>query len=95
MKGARSRNWRNAFRNQVISKEGSNWIRPSTSSANIVNGQRMRKAATLPALWPRFSSDCESLASSAAISRVTRAVRRAGSSESRSVQMARSRVCTS
>ena len=65
-----------------------------TSSANMVNRQRIRKPATSAGACPG-SNDCASRASRSAISRVTRALRRAGSRLSGSSQAAASRARTS
>ena len=65
-----------------------------TSSANMVNRQRIRNCATACASWPLFSSDLASSASCAAIWRVTRADSRLGSSAIGSSQTWRRRSRT-
>ena len=66
----------------------------STSSANMVNRQRMRKRATASAVWPWASKDRPSAASRSATSRVTWALIFAGLRESGSVQIDRRRSRT-
>jgi hypothetical protein len=69
--------------------------RSSTSSANMLNRQRVRKAATYSGLWPADSRERATAARWPATSRVTAAEARVGSSSVGSSQTRRRRSRTS